>query len=82
MTCTIFTLAAYPFTVFLSVDDSYTLIGALEYEQNHCQQAVANYIWTRPDVPEAQRPSADRIMAQSDDFFYTFLNFFLSKMKR
>ena len=59
----------YPFTVFLSAEDCFTLIDALDHKPDQCRQSMAEYIRTRLDVPEDQKPSADCILAQGDDFF-------------
>ena len=59
----------YPFTVFFSAEDCFTLIDGLDHKPDQCRQSVAEYIRTRLDIPEGQKPSVDRIMAQGDDFF-------------
>lgn len=59
----------YPFTVFLSAEDCFTLIEALDHKPNQCRRSVAEYIRTRLDIPEDQKPPIDRIIMQEDDFF-------------
>lgn len=59
----------YPFTIFLSAEDYFTLIDALDHKPDQCRRSVAEYIRTRLDVPEDQKPSTDCILAQGDGFF-------------
>lgn len=59
----------YLFTLFLSLDDCFTLIDVFDHKPGQCRQSVAEYIRTRLDVPEDQKPPTDRILAQGDDFF-------------
>ena len=59
----------YPFTIFLSTEDGFTIINIVSNKSISCRRAVAEYIQTRIDIPEDQKPSADCIMAEDDDFF-------------
>lgn len=59
----------YPFTIFLSAEDCFTLIDVLDHKPDQCRQFVAEYIRTRLDFPEDQKPPADCIMSQGDEFF-------------
>lgn len=59
----------YPFIVFLSAEDCFTLIDALNHKPDQCRRSVAEYVRTRLDVPEDQKPPADRILVQGDNFF-------------
>ena len=59
----------YPFIIFLSADDGFNLIGSIKHTPDSCRRAVAEYIRTRLDISEDQKPSIDRIVAQDNNFF-------------
>ena len=60
---------AYTFILFLSEGDRSHLIDVLTHNPDHCRQAVAEYIWSRLDQSDDQRPSVDCILSQNNDFF-------------
>ena len=67
----------FSFVVFLSTDDSFTLVSTLEQETANCRKAVAEYILRQLDVDDTQKPSIERVLAQSNAFFETVFELLL-----
>ena len=67
----------FPFVAFLSTDDSFTLVSALEQGTANCRKAVAEYILKQLDIDETKKPSIGRVLAQSNAFFETIFELLL-----
>lgn len=57
----------YSFIIFVSEEDCSKLIELLKHTPNYCRQAIANYIRTKLDISEDQKPSMRCIATQDND---------------